>query len=167
MKRLFFLFAIICSCKAFAVDPSINSVRDMYQQAAVKEELCKKLVTLLEPYNEKNNVLLAGYKGCTTMLMAKYYFNPFSKLSNFIRGRNLLERSIDADKQNIELRFLRFAVQTNVPFFLGYKSDINKDKVFLLYYYQNISDVQLKHWLVTFLKSSDSLTATEKQNLKE
>ena len=167
MKKLFFLFVVFFSLKGAASDPSINSVRDLYQQAAAKEDLCKKLLTLLEPYSEKNNVLLAGYKGCATMLMAKYNFNPFSKLSNFIKGRNLLERSIEVDKQNIELRFLRFAVQTNVPFFLGYKSDMHSDKVFLLNYYQTIPDGQLKHWLVNFLKTCGSLTAAEKKTLKE
>lgn len=161
---LFFLFI---SLKASASDPSIKSVRELYQQAAAKEEFCKKLLTILEPYSEKNNVLLAGYKGCATMLKAKYNFNPFAKLSNFIKGKNLLEKSIEMDKNNIELRFLRFAVQTNTPSFLGYKSAIKDDKIFLLNYYHNITDAQLKHWLISFLKTSTSLTAKEKQNIKE
>ncbi|MEO7292841.1 MAG: hypothetical protein ABIW34_07050 [Ginsengibacter sp.] len=167
MKKLIFLLTLFFSIKSFAVDPSVTEIRTLYQDAAKHESSCKKLLSVLNSYTEKNNTLLAGYKAAATMMMAKYCFSPFSKISYYNKGKNLLERSIEADKYNIELRFLRFAVQTNIPFFLAYKGAINSDKSFLIKHYYNIEDSQLKHWLVSFLKTSENLTAAEKQSLKE
>jgi hypothetical protein len=167
MKKIFLLFAIFLSIKCFALDPSIIEIRVLYQDAANHESSCKKLLLMLTSYNEKNNTLLAGYKGAATMIMAKHCFSPISKLSYFSKGKNLLEQSINADKYNIELRFLRFALQINIPFFLGYKGAINSDKAFLINHYHKIEDSQLKHWLISFLKASENLTAAEKKSLKE
>ena len=166
MRRLLIIILILFSIKSSAFDISINSVRTLYQKAAENKESCKKLLLMLEPYDEKKNTLFAGYKGCATMLMAKYVFNPFSKLSNFYKGRNLLERSIVADKENVELRFLRFAVQTQVPSFLNYRNSVTQDKNFLINNYNGITDLQLKSWLTAYLKSSGKLTASEKLRLK-
>ncbi|MEP6596944.1 MAG: hypothetical protein ABJA71_13410 [Ginsengibacter sp.] len=41
----------------------------------------------------------------------------------------MLDKAMDADAENVELKFLRFTIQTNVPAFLGYSDSINKNKV--------------------------------------
>ena len=99
------------------------------------------------------------------MVMAKHVINPFSKLSYFSKGKQLLEKTIEADAKNVELRFLRFAVQTNLPSFLGYKEHIQKDKAFLIKSIGHINDLELKQQVVAYLKSSDYVTTPEKQNL--
>jgi hypothetical protein len=118
---------------------------------------------MLENYNETNNPLLGGYRACVTMMMANHVINPFSKLSYFSKGKNLLEKTIAVDINNIELRFLRFTVQTNIPSFLGYKSHIQKDKIFLIKSIVHLSDVELKQQVIAYLKGSEYLTAPEKQ----
>ena len=165
MKKIFFLIVILLSIKSYSYVPSQSQVRVLFQQSAVKEDSCKKLIKILESYNEKNNALYAGYKACATMMMANYVFNPFRKMSYFSKGKNLLERSIEADKENVELRFLRFSIQNNIPSFLFYKGSINSDKTFLMKRIYALKDVQLKQMIVAFLKDSDSLTAQEKQKL--
>jgi hypothetical protein len=167
MKKIFFLLTLFFSIKSFAFDPFVTKIRALYQDAAKNESSCKKLLSIIDSHNEKNNALLSGYKAAATMLMAKHCLSPISKLSYFSKGKDLLEQTINANKYNIELIFLRFALQTNIPFFLGYKTSIDSDKSFLLKHYYKIEDSQLKHWLVSFLKSSKSLTANEKQFLKE
>ncbi len=165
MKKIFFLLLVFISAESFANVPPQNEVRILFQYSAIKEDSCKKLITILNSYNEENNPLLAGYKACATMMMAKYVFNPFSKLSSFYKGRNLLEKSIEADKENIELRFLRFSIQNSVPSFLGYKSSIDNDKLFLMNRLSTVKDTSLKQWIVSFLKQSDYVTASEKQKI--
>lgn len=109
--------------------------------------------------------MYAGYKAAATMLMAKYVINPFSKLNNFKKGKTLLEKAIDRDQKNIELRFIRYAIQLNAPSFLNYKNAINKDKVFLMDSYAHIKDTQLKNNISAFLKNDTSLTTQEKKQL--
>ncbi len=113
MKKLFFLLLIVSVIKSYTDVPSQSEIRVLYQQSALKEEACKKLISILQSYNENNNALFAGYKACATMMMANYAFSPLRKLSYFSKGKNLLEKSIIIQKENIELRFLRFMIQTD------------------------------------------------------
>lgn len=146
-------------------DHSINDVRMLYIKSSTDERSCEKLIALLQTYDENNNSLLAGYKACATMMRANFKINPFVKLFNFSAGKNLLENCIEADPENIELRFLRLAVQNNVPEFLNYRNSIPDDKQLLLNSISTITDLQLKSIITTFLKNCNLLTQSEKQNL--
>lgn len=166
MKKIFLIMLVFCGVSCFAAIPSLTEVRLLYQKAAVTGNSCKNLIKLLAPYNEKNYPLLSGYKAGATMMMARYVFSPFSKLSYFNKGKKMMEKAIEADKENPELRFLRFGVQTNIPFFLGYKNDIQTDKLFLLQSISQLSDTSLKRFMVAYLNESEELTIIEKQKLK-
>ena len=146
-------FLIIFSDSYYIVnDPSINSIRLKFHNSTSSEKVCKDLIRELEPYNEKNNPLLFGYKGGATMLMATHVINPFSKLSYFKKGRIILEKAIQADKNNVELRFLRYTVQTNVPTFLEYSSHLDKDRLFLNQAVSGVKDNELKKIFTSYLK---------------
>lgn len=139
-----------------AMDPSATTVRIKFHNSTSSEKACKALIRELEPYNEKNNPLLLGYKGGATMLMAKHVFNPFSKLSYFQKGKGMLEKAIQSDYKNVELRFLRYTIQTNVPSFLGYNGDLAKDKIFLIQSVDAIRDAELKKIISAYLKQNKS-----------
>jgi hypothetical protein len=99
------------------------------------------------------------------MMMAKYVFNPYTKLSNFNRGKTLLENCIATGKENVELRYLRFTVQVNAPAFLGYKDNIQSDKTFLVNSLSALNDSELKQMIVSSLKSSGLLSEEEKKKV--
>ncbi len=151
---------------ADATPVNIDEIRVLYRKAESDEKSCKELLTILSPYNVNNNSLFFGYKACATMLMAKHVFNPFSKWYYFKKGKQMLDMSIDADKNNVELRFLRFAIQTSVPSFLGYKNDIAEDKKIILASFYEIPDKNLKEMILLVLNNSKYLTSNEKQQLK-
>jgi len=151
MKNSLCFMLFFCSITAFANVPSIKEVRIMLHNATSNEQVCIKMIGLLEPFNETNNPLLCGYKGGATMLMAKHAFNPFSKLSYFKKGKIMLESAIKADYTNLELRFLRFTIQTNVPGFLNYTSDKNLDRAFISQSLPKLQDQELKKIIIEFL----------------
>lgn len=163
-KILLSIFLLYCA-SSFRTHADIASVRSMFQKAASDEVACKKMILVLSTHKE-NNPLMLGYKGSGTMMMAKHVFNPFSKLFYFKKGKQMLESAIENDEQNFELRFLRFAAQTNIPPFLGYHTDIEHDKKFILNYFPKIKDVGLKEFVLPALKNSKYLTHSEKEQLK-
>ena len=166
MKKVLFVGLLFFAKTIFANTPSIVEVRSLYEKAVNDESACNKLVEILSPYNETNNPLYAGYKASAIMMMAKHVFNPFSKMSYFKKGKGILEKAIKADENNIELRFLRFNAQTHMPSFLGYDGDIKKDKEFLETFFSSIKDVELKVYMLPYLKKSDYITADKKQQLQ-
>lgn len=165
MNKLILIVLFTTSRLIFAAVPTVSEVRNLYQKAAFESKSCTKIITLLDTYTEKNNALLAGYKACATMMMANYVSNPYSKLSNFKEGKILLEKCIKADGDNIELRFLRFSVQSKAPSFLGYNASIKGDKTFLINSISNLNDSDLKQRIFSFLKNSEHLTPAEKLKL--
>jgi hypothetical protein len=66
------------------------------------------------------------------MVKAKFGMNPINKMLLFIEGRNELEKLIEKEPNNIELRYIRLAVQKIAPKFLSYRDNINEDRVLLL-----------------------------------
>ena len=152
-----FAVLLFIAINSYASLPSQKEVRFAFQKAAIDEKSCRDLIKLLDEYNEKNSPLLAGYKASATMLMAKYSFSPITKLSNFFKGKNLLERSIAADTQNIELRYLRYIIQRKSPFFLQYKSSLKEDESILMKAVLNLKDRDLKKIIMAILRSEKAL----------
>ena len=165
MRNIIWLFILFCS-SSHAMDIPLNEVRLLFNKSATNEESCKKLMSVLNQYNETNNSTLAAYKACATMMMANHVFNPISKLSNFNQGKELLEKCVAADKENIEIRYLRFTIQSKSPAFLGYNNSISNDKEFLLNVIIPLKDLQLKQMIIYYLKSSEYLSSIEKQKIK-
>lgn len=137
-------FYISCSLTFFiTASTKLEQVRLLYEQAPVHKASCEALISLLQSYDEKNPLFL-GYKGCAHMIMAKHVPGPFSKLSYFRKGRNMLEKAIQADSLNTELRFLRYTIQTNTPALLGYGGKIKTDRAFLLNNLEHVDDSSLR-----------------------
>lgn len=146
--------------------PTLPQVRSLYQQCEKSEDACLELIKILAPYNESNSPLYLGYKASATMMMAKHVFNPFSKLSYFKKGKKMLESAIAADAKDVELRALRFAAQSNIPSFLGYKEHLSADKLFILQSYKQVTDKVLKETIYYFMMKWGHLSEAEKQYLK-
>jgi hypothetical protein len=76
-----------------------------------------------------------AYSAAGTMIGAKFEGNPFKKIKDFSNGKNALEEVIKANPENPEFRFIRLAVQLNIPKLLNYRDNIKEDttliKVFL------------------------------------
>ncbi|MFN4972409.1 MAG: hypothetical protein ACK45I_00160 [Bacteroidota bacterium] len=114
---------------------------------------------------QKLTPLLKAYRGAVLMIMASHYFNPWSKLNSFNSGKELLESAISERSTDAELRYLRFAIQTNSPAFLGYNTHITTDKEFLLTNVARIDAAQVRQKIVSYLRASKHLTDAEKQRL--
>lgn len=151
------LILLFISAHSYANSPSITTVRAALQSSATEEKSCRQLIKMLDSYNEKNIPLLGGYRAAATMMLAKYVFNPFSKLSSFLKGKSLLEKCIAADKQNIELRFLRYCIQRKAPAFLQYRSSLKEDQDLILKTVMQVKDVELKKIIVAFVNSDGSV----------
>lgn len=131
MKIFFFLFSIL-TFNVFASNVDVLSIRRKFYASVDNYNIAKKFLKELQSEAKKNSPIVVGYHAALTMTMAKHTYNPYSKFKYFIDGKNMLENIIAQNEENFELRLIRFAIQTNVPSFLGYNSNVNDDKLFLL-----------------------------------
>lgn len=167
MKKLFIIFLIAyLPFQLIANDKDLLKVRNLYYKASADKDDAEIFYDYLLSKPEITGPILSGYKGMSYMIKANFSWNPFNKLSFFNTGKDLLDNAIEKDQSNIELRFLRYCVQTNAPGFLGYSGKIKEDKVLILYGYYLIKDTDLKDRIKNYINSSKYCTDEEKRLLK-
>ncbi|NJW52829.1 hypothetical protein [Salinimicrobium oceani] len=143
---------------------SVSELRSLYKRAAEEETAARKLLELTDGATSAQPVTL-GYFGVSHMMMAKHVGNPFKKFSYFNKGKEVFTEAIAAAPNNLELRFLRFAVQAETPGFLNYKQNLEEDKKVLLAKTRNLKDTELEQMILAYLVTSSALSDSEKENL--
>jgi len=106
----------------------INYLRKEFNYAMENASKAKELYNQLLALQPPKSSLQFAYLGATEALLAKHSFNPFSKLSLVNSALNKLNKSIELNERNIEIRYMRFSIEINMPAYLGYSKHIEEDK---------------------------------------
>ena len=135
-------------------------INEAENHAKSLQEICTSSKTVSES-------LKNAYSAAAEMALGKYKFNPITKLNAFNAGRKKLETSLRADSNNVEIRYIRYAIQMSAPSFLGYNKDIATDKTFLLNHLKNMKtkDSELFSMITAFLLVKGKLNQNEIKNI--
>ncbi|MFN8712821.1 MAG: hypothetical protein ACK5Z2_08200 [Bacteroidota bacterium] len=167
MYRILFLLLISTVSFAQTLGPALFQIRNKFENANKSEADCNTMLGSVRGNTLEKNPVYYGYLGAAETIHAQFSYNPYTKLSRFNSGKEKLEAAIAKQPQSMELRYLRFTVQSGAPSFLGYNTQIAGDKKFLLDGLKNLSvtDYDLYKRISGYLKQSVQLTAAEKQQL--
>ncbi|RZL18621.1 MAG: hypothetical protein EOO89_05690 [Pedobacter sp.] len=166
MSKLIFITTVFLSF--FMKDePKVETVRSLFYEASFNKSAAAKFSKALSIVDENSSPVLLCYKGVAEMIQAKHVFNPFNKLAKFKNGKTLIEESISRDPDDLELRFLRFSIQSNLPGFLNYDTQIPGDKKKLINGYSRIKDVELRRRVLDFLSTSKYCTVDELKKISK
>jgi hypothetical protein len=144
------LMNLLISHSIYSKD-TITNCRDYYYGVCLNEVAIEDFDAYLALHKESEDQTIKGYHAVIWFLWADFYVNPIKKWKCFSKGKNELEELINADYNNIELRFLRLTIQDNVPAFLGYNQNIKEDKDFLYNQLNNITDKDLRKRIISYL----------------
>lgn len=145
-----------------------DEVREMYFEGWEGQCGATELHEKLTNYEMNDDLVLLAYKGAVMTTVANCKNTPFSKLSMFNKGKDLLESALNASPENIEIRFLRYTVQTNIPDILKY-DNMEADKQFLLEsltLHQHSVDDSLEIRIASYLMEHGKLSDTEKSKIQ-
>jgi len=132
----------------------IDKMRSDYATAVKDKKLFAANLKILE--NAANSATEKGYLAAYEILWAKHMGNPFTKLGQFKKGKKLLESVIMKYPDNIDLRFIRWSVQTHAPSFLSYSKDRLRDKEFLVRNLYKLPSPGGRKVIYTYLKEANS-----------
>jgi len=174
IKTLFFSLMIYVTTFAGGLSSEkIESLRNLLFYSTMRESALDSLDTYISKIEIENvkseNPLLLAYKGAANSIRAKYNFWPWNKLQNVNSGLDMLNRAVKKDKENLEIRFLRFAVLHNLPSILGYSDEADSEAatIYQMLYNNNFNyDPKLLNNVVEFLIRSERLNATQLKMLK-
>ncbi len=160
----FFIFGLTAS------ESPINSLRleifALNQNSLLAGELLGKLEKIENP-----SILIYAYRGVCQAHIAKVTSNPFEKVFYMLKANRNLTQAINMDKDNVEVRFLRYAVQIQTPKLLGFRTDIEEDREiimnsFTLYDWSQIEN-NVINYICYFMINTGDCTDIEKQQLLE
>lgn len=110
---------------------TINNIRKLFYEAVESEEKLNELENFFyKNFTEKALIyhpVLLAYTGAIDALKAKHAFNPFTKFSKVISSLNTLERAVNREPNDLEIRFIRFSILHNLPGFFGYGKERSED----------------------------------------
>lgn len=156
---------LILSMQPNPTDTALAAIRAAYYDAAQKKISTNAFAKKVKDADDGSAVMLA-YQSMVLMFDARDSYNPYTKMSSFNKGKEMLENAVKKNPSSVEVRFLRFCVQSNAPFFLGYSGNIDDDKAVILNNWASLDDLDLKEKIKTFMLATDAATASEKKLLQ-
>lgn len=162
-------FALLAFLELSPSSP-LDKVRTTFFEAGESKQKTAELLKITVDASLEREPVRYAYHGVATAMWAVYEFNPLHKLSSFNKGKTKLEKAIRANPRVLELRFLRFTLQSKAPSMLGYQTHINEDKTFIINHLVAVKNKDLSNnycrKVVDFLLNSDLCTQEEKKKLK-
>lgn len=154
---------------------TVNQIRKLFYEAVDSEDKLEELENFFSTsFTEKALIYhptLLAYTGAIDALKAKHAFNPFTKFSMVISSLNTLERAVNREPNNLEIRFIRFSILHNLPGFLGYGNERRDDisvivaqlakKDYVKY------DPTLQKNVIEFMLDSERLNSSQTVQLKK
>ena len=142
---LLIIFFQLTSCSS-----DIEIIRELYKSAYISESNCNNLGKKLNNIKNNKSVLIKGYEGCFYLIKCKFSKSYIEKIKYFTNGKTLLETAIKLDPESVELKFLRYSIQKNLPKFLFY-NNIEKDFNFVNKNIDSINDKKTKQFILNSL----------------
>lgn len=136
----------------------LDTVRIAYSNAiesSTKTEEFAKILLAITTENVAENAILTAYKGALEALRAKHAWMPFNKLAYLDNSKKFFVAAIENAPNDIEIRFLRFSIQSNLPIFLMQSPNVQEDKeVIIKNLEQNTLDIRFVEVIAAFVLKS-------------
>lgn len=144
---------------------SLEDIRKSYIDCDVSKESSNSFFELVEKSNLDKSINKA-YLAAAKMVKAKFGINPISKLLLFKEGRDELEKLIKSEPNNIEMKYIRLAIQHTAPKFLSYRDNLEQDRLALIKHLNKQSTRgDLESNIIKFLKREKLLNKEEQIKL--
>ncbi|AKD05270.1 hypothetical protein POKO110462_14555 [Pontibacter korlensis] len=148
---------------------SLPKLRTEYLQASKSKDAAERFNKKMGDYGERDPVVLA-YKAASEAVMAKYVWNPYSKLKQIRTAAAIFEEAVKLDHDHPEIRFLRFTVEHYVPRYLNLSQHIEEDKRVMISSLKAHPDsgisTELARTMRDFLLTKDHCTEAEKKEIR-
>jgi hypothetical protein len=116
-----------------------------------------------EEWLSSSNVNLQAYGACMYFMQARFVKNPITKWSRFKKGKKKLDGLIQQSPENIEMRYLRFIFQSEMPEFLGYHENKEEDFEFIIQQIESFeAEENLKCVILNNVSNVEQLTLDKK-----
>ncbi|MEM9023995.1 MAG: hypothetical protein AAGB22_09650 [Bacteroidota bacterium] len=151
-------------------EDALTGIREGFYAAVLDGDSTPVLLSKIERISAPPP-LIQAYRGAAEALMARNQWNPFTAFRYLKLSRTTLTAAVAKDPGNIEIRFLRFAVQRNIPSYLGFSRNLDEDRDFI---YRNLDQFhrpdlspQIREYIMSFLAEQGGYTDLQVKHIRE
>ena len=163
------------SASADVRNETLTHIRNLFYEAIEDEDKLDELEYYFQnKFSQKDFIyhpILLAYTGAIDALIAKHAFNPFTKFSRVLSSLNTLERAVEREPHNLEIRFIRFSILHNLPGFFGYSTEREADITEITYQLSKKDyikyDSKLQKHVIDFMLASERLSEVQVSQLKK
>ena len=156
MKKITLLFYCIIQFNLLttqAENISLDDIRKEYSKAVENQTICEKWYKLFEKEIVLANQKLKAYKGGIIIAMAR--FVPVAKKTPLvIQGKKLIEESVQNSKEDVEIRFIRYGIQVNLPPALAYNKNKVEDRNFINAHLDKLPNEAMRQAVIKFMEAT-------------
>ncbi|MEO9482485.1 MAG: hypothetical protein ABJG47_03530 [Ekhidna sp.] len=161
MKALITFLLVILTFSSSAQD--LSEIRAEFHAVVLNPEESESFYDYLKEIETPTSTVKA-YQAVSEALLAQVVWNPFNKLKQVIKYDKQMAAAVEEDPQNVEIRFLRLAIEYNLPSFLGMSDHLQEDVDKIVSDLSRVSQVQVNpmfgKYIFHFLKETN-LCSTE------
>ncbi len=170
IRGFFVMMLLLVSQFVKADEPNLRHIRSLLVVCMNSSKTTDSLYKSLSVVKPRAGVITA-YLGTLSACKAKQSWNPYMKIKHLNNAEATYKTAISADPHNIEIRFLRFSVEHNVPGFLGFNKDLitDRDEIITQLDKKNYgtADRDLTVAIIKFLLQSKRCTAAQTEGLNK
>lgn len=161
MIKQFFLLSI------FALLPLKETESITLLRSNLDQEISLELLNSYEEdLKQYDDAVSMAYLGVVNMLKSKASKFPITKYKYFSEGCKIMDLSISTEPEDVELRYLRFVFQTELPGFLGYDENREEDLSYILIHFGKADyDYAYKALMMTRMLDLSKLSEDERKLL--
>ena len=131
MKKIFLIFLCLIYSLLLHAKGSIELARKEFKKAVYSAKVNNEVHQLLLS-SKTQDPLTQAYVAYFTALKARHVTSPYEKIKH-VRSFDLtIKKAVALAPNNLEIRFLRFSIQDQLPTYLGYSKELAVDKKMIL-----------------------------------
>ena len=113
---------------------------------------------------------MLAYRAALEAIMTKTTWNLFKKINYLNKSETSFNKAIEMAPDDVEIRFMRMAVQYEIPEYLGYSEDMEEDRKFIVKNIDKFDPATLEHEtllaILDFMKKCNRFTPDQIEKFK-
>ena len=133
-----------------------STLRKIFHDAVMDASPIPSFAAEMDKIKNPTPIELA-YKGVAEALKAlkalkaQEEWNPVEKLLYLKKFRKMLTKAVEMDVSEVEIRFLRFGIEYNIPGIFGFSNDMHDDKVMIIDSVSRIEKFVIEHYFAIYI----------------
>ncbi|MDO4727455.1 MAG: hypothetical protein Q4B43_00460 [Bacteroidota bacterium] len=153
------VLVIVCYLLS-AININLSDVRKLYIQVHNSIDKQHEFVALLQNVND-STVELKAYKAVARIIESKSLKGK-QRTDLFRQATQMLDKAVEEDSTNLEVRLIRLSVQEHLPKFLNYNKSINDDVQFINANLKKVKDKELRDYINQYMSQSKQFKQLQK-----